>query len=449
MTDRAGAPRSAAFTFLAVSSLGAAFMLLPVPYEGVLTIPLGIVASVIQRWAAPALPTIVLLICVVSAVATLAYSLLAKRRGAGHPAEVLLRPGVTWIVIRVLGAVTALMIWAELGPAWLASEEIGGLALNDLAVTILVTIGVACAVLPFLTEFGLMEFIGTLVERSFRRLFTVPGRSAVDAVASWLGGSSVGVVVTTGQYEAGHYSAREASVIATNFSIVSIAFAYVIVETVGLESLFFPFYAVLVLSGIICAIILPRIPPLSRKHDSFLVDNQERQVVQTAFSVQRAWQSALARAKRSPNPGQLTRMIVINILDIWLGLIPAVILIATFSLAVAELTPLFDWISWPFVWLLKALQVESAREAAPAMVIGFADMFLPALLVADIPSEETRFLVSVVAVGQLIFMSEVGILILKSSLPLSVIDLIQIFFLRTLIILPIAKLGALLVFTGG
>jgi len=284
------------------------------------------------------------------------------------------------------------------------------------------------------------------VERAFRTLFTVPGRSAVDAVASWLGGSTVGVLVTMSQHRNGFYSGREAAVIATNFSIVSIAFAYVIVEAVRLEAMFFQFYAVMTLAGIVCAIILPRIPPLSLKQDTVLADNPMRAEDRADAGLAAAWRKAVARAESAPGPRKLFRIITVNILDIWLGLIPAAVIIATASLAVAETTPFFDWISWPFRYLLELLQVESAREAAPAMVIGFADMFLPALVAADIASEQTRFIVAVIAVGQLIFMSEVGVLILKSKLPLNIVDLAVIFILRTLIILPVAVLSAGLVF---
>lgn len=356
------------------------------------------------------------------------------------------RPGLVWTILRVLGAVTALMIFLQAGPEWIWSADIGGLVLNDLMTAAFVTIGLACIVLPFLTEFGLMELVAGFVERVFRRLFTVPGRSAVDAVASWLGGSTVGVLVTISQYRNGFYSAREAAVIATNFSIVSIAFAYVIVETVSLEHMFFPFYGVLTLSGVVCAAILPRIPPLSWKTDTVMTENPMRAEDQAGTGLSSAWTKAIARAEAAPGPRKLFRMITVNILDIWLGLIPAAVIIATASLAVAEMTPFFDWLGAPFRYLLELLQVESAREAAPAMVIGFADMFLPALVAADIASDQTRFIIAVIAVGQLIFMSEVGVLLLKSDLPLNIIDLVMIFILRTLIILPIAVVSAGLLF---
>jgi nucleoside recognition membrane protein YjiH len=431
--------------FLA-SALGIVALLLPVPYEGSLHILLGLVTGYLQDKGAAILPAVVTLTCLISALASLVYSATDRRRDPDHAAEILLRPGPIWLVMRVLGTVTAVLVFYQLGSEWIWHADIGGLVLNDLMAAAFIPIGLACIVLPFLTEFGLMELVAGFVERGFRRLFTVPGRSAVDAVASWLGGSSVGVLVTVGQYKRGLYSAREASVIATNFSIVSIAFAYVIVETVKLEALFFPFYAVVTMSGIACAVILPRIPPLRGKPDSVVVQNSIRAEDGVGGGMSVAWRKALARAEHSPGPRKLIRDIGVNILDIWLGLIPAAMFIATVSLAVAEMTPLFDWLSWPFGMLLEAFQVEAAQEAAPAMVVGFADMFLPALLAADIASEPTRFTLAVIAVGQLIFMSEVGVLILQSALPLGFLDLIGLFILRTLIILPLAVIATSLIF---
>jgi len=443
----ASKPSAAAhFKLIAASAFGGSMLLLPVPHDGSLHILLGLLTGAVQDWGAAILPALVTATCVISAVATLAYSAFSRARDEDHIAEILLRPGLIWTLLRVFGAATAVLILMQVGPEWVWSADTGGLVLNDLMVAAFITIGLACIVLPFLTEFGLMELVAGFVERAFRRLFTVPGRSAVDAVASWLGGSTVGVLVTMSQHRNGFYSGREAAVIATNFSIVSIAFAYVIVEAVNLEDLFFQFYAVMTAAGITCAIILPRIPPLRWKPDTVLTDNPMRAADRTDQGLGAAWRKAIARADAAPGPRRLLRMIAVNILDIWLGLIPAAMVIATASLAVVEMTPLFDWLGAPFRFLLEALQVESAREAAPAMVIGFADMFLPALVAADIASAQTRFIIAVIAVGQLIFMSEVGVLILKSALPLNFADLVMIFILRTLIILPIAVLGAELVF---
>ncbi|KHF27424.1 hypothetical protein LR68_03787 [Anoxybacillus sp. BCO1] len=121
----------------------------------------------------------------------------------------------------------------------------------------------------------------------------------------------------------------------------------------------------------------------------------------------------------------------------WLGVLPVVMAIGTVALIIAETTPVFEWLGKPFVPLLTLLQVPEASAAAQTMVVGFADMFLPAIIGSGIESEFTRFVIACVSVTQLIYMSEVGGLLLASKLPITFKDLVVIFLLRTLITLPI------------
>ena len=73
-------------------------------------------------------------------------------------------------------------------------------------------------------------------------------------------------------------------------------------------------------------------------------------------------------------------------------------------------------------------------------------MFLPAILASGIESEMTRFIIASVSVTQLIYMSEVGGLLLGSKIPVNFKDLVIIFLLRTLISLPIIVLIAHILF---
>jgi len=111
--------------------------------------------------------------------------------------------------------------------------------------------------------------------------------------------------------------------------------------------------------------------------------------------------------------------------------------VGTIALVIAEHTSLFTILGKPFEPILMLLQVPEAEAAAQTMVVGFADMFLPAVLGSGIESELTRFVIACVSVTQLIFMSEVGGLLLGSKLPISFFDLVLIFLLRTIITLPI------------
>mgnify|MGYP000541445586 CR=1 FL=1 len=72
---------------------------------------------------------------------------------------------------------------------------------------------------PLVMDFGLVQFIAVYASPVMRPLFRVPGRSAVDCVASWLGSSSMAVVFTAKMYDSGYYTAREASVVICGFSL--------------------------------------------------------------------------------------------------------------------------------------------------------------------------------------------------------------------------------------
>lgn len=62
-----------------------------------------------------------------------------------------------------------------------------------------------------------------------------------------------------------------------------------------------------------------------------------------------------------------------------------------------------------------------------------------------IDSDVTSYVLAGLSACQLIFMSELGVIILRSSLPLNVLDLALIFLLRTVIVLPALIVGAHLV----
>lgn len=100
------------------------------------------------------------------------------------------------------------------------------------------------------------------------------------------------------------------------------------------------------------------------------------------------------------------------------------------------------WLSYPLIPILELLQLPEADKAAPAMLVGFAEMFLPAVVATGIESELTRFVIISVSVTQLIYMSEVGVMLLKSKIPLKFKDLVIIFLVRKIVILPIATMIA-------
>lgn len=127
-------------------------------------------------------------------------------------------------------------------------------------------------------------------------------------------------------------------------------------------------------------------------------------------------------------------------------LVPVVMAWGMIALMIATYTPVFRWISYPIGLYLQLFGVEEAFAAAPAALIGFTDMFIPALLITGVESVKTRFIIGVLSLVQIIYMTEVGAIIIKSEIPLNFWKLLIIFLERTLIAIPVIVLFANLIF---
>lgn len=129
-----------------------------------------------------------------------------------------------------------------------------------------------------------------------------------------------------------------------------------------------------------------------------------------------------------------------------MGVAPIVMAFGLVALILAEYTPVFQWLGVPFIPLLELLQIPHAAEASETIIVGFADMFLPSVIGSSIDADITRFVIAALSVTQLIYMSEVGGLLLGSKIPVTIKDLIIIFLLRTIITLPVIALIAHFIF---
>jgi nucleoside recognition membrane protein YjiH len=320
--------------FLLPSALGVFFFLLPVRYEGGWTIPMGVLSDLLTDRIGQFMPAVVLLIVLVSAVFTSWYSLVKSPPTGGYSGlRRIFCVGRGWLFLRILGSVITVLIFFRLGPEFIWSSATGHVVLYDLATAIVTIFIFASLLLPLLTDFGLMELIGTLFRKLFQTLFRLPGRSCVDAVASWMAASAVGVMITSIQYERGYYSGREAAVIATNFSVVSLPFCLVVAEFAGLGHMFFQFYLTVVVAGLITAMIMPRIPPLSRKEDTYTeAGNQIEELASDDEGLFRSGlRKAVAKAQTAPSPKDYLRSSVEVLFDIWFGHFQVLRRLDTFS----------------------------------------------------------------------------------------------------------------------
>lgn len=430
--------------FLIPSLLGIMLFLVPIPTDEGWMVTIAVLANFMAGSIESIVPWIMMGILIAAALGSLVFITRKVNETDNVPfMDKLFNVNLFWTIVRILGAVFAVMVLFQIGPEPIWNENTGGLLLaGDGLLSFLFTIFLfAGLLLPLLMNFGLLEFFGTMMVKIMRPLFRLPGRSSIDALASWVGDGTIGVLLTSKQYEANKYTQREAAIIGTTFSVVSITFAIVVIQEIGLGTYFLPYYATVILAGVILALIMPRIYPLTNKPTTFMdgspQESQSEDVPDGHSVTSHGIESALTKADNNRSISKFFTDGFKNVLDMWIGVAPVVMAFGTVALILAEYTSVFTILGTPFEPYLRLLGVPEAAEAAQLMVVGFADMFLPAILGAGIESEMTRFVVATMSVTQLIYMSEVGGLLLGSKIPVNILDLIIIFLLRTIIALPI------------
>ena len=354
---------------------------------------------------------------------------------------------IVYFISKAIGAVLAWLVFFSVGPGWLIGWDGARLMMDLIAgggsgsnlMSIFIIIGFA---IPLLTDFGLMEFLGVLIKKVIRFLFTLPGRSSIDLLGSWFSSSAAGVIITRDQHEKGYYTGREAAAICVNFTLVSLPFTFVVASTIDLTAYFAVFYLVICITSILLAVIMPRIWPLRGIKDEYLpeVGKQiEEEVPQNVCMFKQAVKLAGQRASKT-GAEHVANSGLSNWLNIFMDLIPVILAWGTVALIINEMTPIFQWLSLPFGLLLQVLQVPNAADYAHLTIVGFIDMFLPAIMMgADTPIQ-TRFILGTLSIVQIIYMAETGILILKSKIPLNIGDLLIIFLMRTILALPVLVL---------
>ncbi|MCU9613366.1 YjiH family protein [Caldibacillus lycopersici] len=434
--------------FIIPSLIGIIIFMLPISINGNVTIPIAIFSNWLQTLLYGYTPAIMLVIISITFLGTLITKVWKPAFILNFPFwNSLFNVAPAWFIIRTFGFLFATVTIFQWGPEAISSENTGGLLLGkEGLLSVLFSVFLFAGLfMPLLLNFGLLDFFGALLIKIMRPLFKLPGRSSIDAIASWLGDGTIGVLLTSKQYEDGFYTKKEAAIVGTTFSIVSITFSLVVINTVHLENLFVPFYLTVTFAGLVAAIIMPRIPPLSKKPNTYYGEKEAAttEVIPPGFTpVQWGFTQAVKQADKNTSIPAFFLDGLKNVLDMWLGVAPVVMAIGTIGLMLAEYTPIFQWLGTPFIPLLELMQIPEAQAASETILIGFTDMLLPSIIASGIESDMTRFVIAALSVTQLIYLSEVGGLLLGSKIPLKFFDLVLIFLERTIITLPIIVIVA-------
>src|SRR5690625_364525 len=243
-TQPASPQPKAPWRFFLYSGIGLFMFFVPITLGEDTTIPLDHAVNWVQDILGPAARWVALVIIAGGAV----YPF-ASGRWRRSPMN------TVFALLNIVGLTAAAMLVFDVGPDFLFNPDLGPFLLDSLVIPVGLIVPIGALFLALLVGYGLMEWIGVMVQPLMRPVWRTPGRSAVDAVASFVGSYALGLLITNRLYRSGGYTGREAAIIATGFSTVSVSFMVIVARTLEIMHLWlWYFFLTLIVTYAVTAI---------------------------------------------------------------------------------------------------------------------------------------------------------------------------------------------------
>lgn len=340
--------------------------------------------------------------------------------------------------IKLVGIVFVFMAIFNKGPGFLMREDVIPFIHQKIVISVTTIVPIGSIFLAFLVNYGLMEFIGVLMQPIMKPIWKTPGRSAIDAVASFVGSYSLALLITDRVYQEGKYTGKEAAIIATGFSTVSATFMIIVADTLDIMNYWLLYFWLTLIITFIVTAITARIYPLSKKPEKYYKNQEgtpEKLVEGNRFKM--AYEEGMDAFDNAPT-------VVESVLDnfksgirLALSIGPLLMSIGVIGIVLAEYTPLFDIVGYIFYPFTLLARIPEPLLAAKANALSIAEMFLPALLVTETPII-TKFLIAIVSVSEILFFSASIPCMMATEIPLTMKDYIIIWIERVVLSILIA-----------
>lgn len=349
---------------------------------------------------------------------------------------------IVFTCFKLFGLAAAVMVCFNFGPEVILNADNGPYLFNSLVKPTALMIVIGAPLLCLLVNYGFVDFIGVFLRPLTRILWKTPGRSAVDAVSSFVGSTSMGLLFTNQMYINNKYSAKESCIIATGFTTVAISFMVIVASTLGLSDIWMLYFLVTLAITFLCTAVTCRIYPLSKKPDTYYDAAKPTGIDETSSG--NIFTAAINEAvKAVGSAGNLLNNMknsLISGTNLLLEFVPLLMGIGLAALILAAVTPVFEWFGYIFYPFTKLMGVPDAARAAQGVGMGLAEMFLPAIycVASDL---KTRFFIGIICITQIIMFSTTIPMVLATKIPLSVKDMVIVWFERTLISIILAAVA--------
>lgn len=362
------------------------------------------------------------------------------------------------IVDIYFGVHFAFMNWMFAPVSSLNNNSIANFVMSNILVTICISIPCASLFLPFLVDYGLVDFVGVFVRLIMRPVFRLPGRAAVIMVTAFLGNFSAGHIAVNDQYKSGRMTERESVCIDASLSTVSVGFLMALASNTGLnnaelwggKNYWNLYFWVAFLITLMVAFIGVRIYPLNKIPDTYCpgAEPNPEKIIRTNVCAA-ALKEGLDIARDQEAPGRRIAYIMHETMNV-LGTVSAgTSFFGTFGVVLYTFTPIVKWLGfifWPFFRIFGFTGAELDVACTGAM-ISFVEVTVPALLVSiGTWSLRLRFMLAVLPVTSIIFLASFVPCCMGTEVPVKFSHLCIIWLERMILSILITGLFAVVLF---
>lgn len=429
--------------FIGFSLFGVILFFVPITIGTTSTIPLDHLLTWINKVAPIISPVFTMLIILIGGV-------LPWVNGSWKKSTI----ATVLSVFRTLGipvAVVALLdYWKifSLWPEWLTKPDMLPFLWVKVVMAVTMIVPIGSLFLTFLICFGLMEFIGVIVRPVMKPLFKTPGKSAIDAVASFVGSFSVAIFLTNKLYKESKYTKREAIIIMSGFSTVSATFMIIVAKTAKLMDHWnFYFWTTLIITFLVTAITV-RLWPITKVDETYIDGEGKPEKDNVGNIFVNAFNEGVTTAKKS---GKFLSAIWDNVkgsINMVFVLSPIMASVGLLAFVLVKMTNVFDifgLIFYPFTLLLGLFGLPEPMLVAKACSVILGEMFVPNVIVAALPMA-SKFIVAVTSVSAILFFGGSIPCLLAADVDFKPWQMIVIWFERVALSIIISGIVALIAF---
>lgn len=436
--------RNGQFKFILITTFGLLMFMLTIPALGE-TLFLYVIHSVQAMTASIIVPLLLIFLGINGLMSFLVTVIKLKPLSTYETFKKLFTCTRVKLIVNITAPLIVLFYYFQISPFIIKlSADVITMCTNIFVFLIL-----AKMMLPFISDYGLAEFLEEMLNPFMRPIFKLPGSAIMAVVTSSFVSVTIAIILIADQFFKGYYNRRETILLITCLTLPAMPVTLLLTSLIGLSHVWGLFYLGITLIATLMSALMIRIPPLSKlsdeyydSHDNLASNNNPTKITQKKPSLKNA---LLAASKRALEPHASPIENMVMVLKNMTSFIPFIIVYGTIAIFLIDATPFITWLTTPYGYYLSLFHIDEALTVAPALFLNTIDVILSPVILKTVQSDFTRFTMLLIFMDQMTYLAPFLLTMTIDGL-VSLKTLFKIMVMRILLVVPIATLFAKIFF---